>query len=634
MTLKRRISHKIFNFDLPVSYLANETRMRYRDALNIFSNQGKGETRFGRSRVNSVALPGPVMSLSFFKNSSGSRFKIAKVGEELYSIDPSGNSTLIKSGLSALTKHRGITLARGTSSRHLIALEEDGLFQFDGENFSPLGQEPPPAPSVSNIVGTVADGSYRVTLTYYSSSTGFETNAGPLSPIVSTNNQGIKVSDIPTIAENLTIDKIRIYLKNTGAVDDPVFVDEISLGTTEYDIESTPTSTQTPPLGHGTPLSGGGKYLLDFNGKVMVLGNSTFSNDALFSEEYLPDAFNDGSAPGRLALYIPDDGIVTGGAVGLYNNSVLDPFAVIFKDRSTHIYSEINGEKRFVTLSRQIGCVSHDTIQVKDGVVYFLSDQGWRVIKNGSFVIDERGNPITLGMGDIDDIFRSPGFTYEVNRSRLSDTFSVYYSALDQYITWVAEGARNDFSKAYVYEFKVGGFKPYEFASSATAACVGEDGEGVEVVFMSDSDGFIYKHSTREPREDQNGQGETVSINAFGQLVWIAGDDMDATNNFRKFMLRRLVGGGDLNLKVWINYSMDTEKNFILKGPISGFILDVSRVDVDLFGSSDRNISTDAVDVNRTCESILFGFYQNGKGLNLGLVSAQIDYSKNKMRSA
>lgn len=633
MSLKRRASDKILNFDLPVSYRVNETRMRYRDALNIFSNQGKGETRHGRSRVNLAALPGAVLSSTFFKHSNGNKYLLVKVGTEMYSIDSSGAATLVKEGLSAGTRHRGLPVARGSSSRHLVAIESDGLFQFDGVNFTQIGQEPPVAPTVATTPGAVANGTYRVALTFYSSATGFETNAGPLSPTVTTANQGIRVSGIPAVADNKTIDKVRIYLKNNASIDDPIFAAEIPLGTVTHDLIETPNSVSTPPIGHSVPLEGGGKYLLNFNGKLVVLGNSIFRDDALFSEPYIPDAFNDGTAPGRQVLFIPGDGDVTGGAIGLYNDSVLDPFIVIFKKRSTHIYSEINGEGKFATIHDKIGCVSHDTIQVIDGSVYFLSDQGWRVIRNGRFVADEKGNPITLGMGDIDDIFKSPGFTYEVNRSRMNDSFSVYYSALDQYITWVAEGARNDFSKAYVYEFNTQGFKPYEFASSATCACIGEDSEGDEVVYMGDADGFIYKHSIKEERQDEVAVGDPKDIISFGQLIWITGNDMDATHRFRKFLIRRLVGGGDLTLKVWVNYSMDNERTFTIQGPQEGFILDFSRLDIDSFGVSDRSIVSSMIDVNCTCESILFGFYQTGKGKNVGLVSAQIDYSKNRVRS-
>lgn len=637
MALKRRASKKIPDFDIPVSYLINENRMRFRDALNVFSNQGKLETRFGRSRLNSSPLfddadGTAIQSLSFFKSAAGVRYILAKVGKYLYAIDSSGASELIYYFCPEDKKHRGITLGRGESSRHIVTFGGSQMFQFDGTSFSFLGQVPPTTPpTLAAIAGSLTNASYKVCLTFYATTTGFETNAGQFSNVITTSGQALRVTAIPTGTSNHTIDKVRIYLQNTASIDGPLFAGEVNLGVTTYDITANPSSTQVPPIGQDMPFFGA-KFALDFNSKLLAFGSDQFPNDVFFSEPYTPDAFNNGSAPGRQVLYIPGDGKITAGAIGLYNNSVLDPYLVICKDRSTHIYSEIGGEPKFITLSNEIGCISHDTMKVKNGTVYFLSDQGWRVVNNGSFVLDEKGNPLTLGNGDVDDIFRSPGFTFEINRARLGDTFSVYYSALDQYITWVAEGARNDFSKAYVYEFRSGGFKPYEFASSATCACVGEDGDGAETVFMADADGIIYKHSAKETRVDEDKNGDAVIIPAFAQFAWFIDEDMDATFNYRNFLIRRLVGGGDVQLKVCVNYTMDNERTFTIKGPSSGFILDQSQIDIDEFGQNDRSVISSVLDLNTTCESIMLGFYQNEIGKNIGLVSAQLDYSQNRSK--
>ena len=64
MPLKRRASKKFRDFDLPVSFKMGEAGNKLRDALNVFSNQGRLETRFGRGRHKGLqssapwALPG------------------------------------------------------------------------------------------------------------------------------------------------------------------------------------------------------------------------------------------------------------------------------------------------------------------------------------------------------------------------------------------------------------------------------------------------------------------------------------------------------------------------------------------------------------------------------------------------
>lgn len=730
MGLKRKAAQKIRSFDLPVSYRINEARPRLRDALNVMSNQGRIETRNGRSKYNSTALSGAVLSMSFFKNAAETKYLSAKVGASIYSVSASGAHTEIKSGLSSSSVHRAINWSRGASSRQIIACGSDGLFQWNGTSFTQLGQAVPVAPSATSAAGTgtLAGFNYTVYLTYYSSSTGFETNAsqgvavkissslvvqdltyrarlsgaeGNLisitytagatagAEVVTVSNNAITVqiaaatttanqiktliersaaasvlvdvelsgtgtaaqaaaavaslsngrsvialTSIPATAANSTIDTVRIYAKETSSADDATYISEVSLGTTTYNITADSTSSQTPPLSNGAVVSGGGKYLLEFNRKLAILGNSSYPNDVIFSEEDLPDAFNDGTASGFTRLYVPGDGIITGGAVGLYNNSVLDPFMVIFKRRSTHIYSEIGGEGKFVTISSKIGCVSHDSIINKNGVIYFLSDTGWRVIENGRLVTDDNGNAMTLGMGDIDDIFKQPGYVYGLNKSALSGAFSVYYAALDQYISFVPEGSSSEFSKAYSYEFNTGGFKPYQFFGSVSCACIGEDSSGDEVVFMADSAGVIYTHSIKEARADDDTTGTDNAIQAFAMLTWMDGDDMDSSLNFRELLLRRVAGTGDITVKTWLNYTIDDiqEIAYDFANPDSGFILDESALDEGTFGD-DRTVVTARADINRTGENILIGFYQNEIGSNINLISAQLEWSRNGNRN-
>lgn len=633
MPLNLRASKKINDFDFGVSYKVNESRNRFRDALNVFSIQKRLETRHGRSRYNSTLLSGPVLSMTFFDPANSAGHLIAKVGTVLYKVAPSGAHTAIKTGLSAGTKHRGITWARGESSRHIISVEEDGLFQWDGTTFTELGSDPPSGHTVATTTGSLSNSTYKVHLTFYSSTTGFETNSSASSS-VATSSQGIRISNFPATVTNATLDKFRVYLQNVTSGALPVYVTELPLGTTTYDITSNPTSTETTPLAHARPLAGGGKYFTEFNRKLVYAGNEDYKNDVYFSEIDLPDAFNDGTGDNRVVLYASGDGEITGLTTGLYNNSVLDPYLVIFKRRSIEVYSEIGGESRNSVISRSVGCVSNETIQVINGNIMFLSDQGWRLIENGRLVADEKGRPVTLGLGDIDDLFTQPGFSYEVNRSQLHNAFSVYYSTLDQYMTWISEGASTDFTKTYSYELKTAGFKPYEFLTPSTCACVGVTTNGNEVVYMADADGAIYGHSTQESRSDEDSDGVKNNINAFAIMAWLDGEDMEASYNFREIITRRLAGRGTLTARSSVNFSADTvgdDMQFL--GPESGFTLDEDNLDEGSFGEDERTIVTARADINQSGENLMIGFYQNLMDQNIALVSVQIDFSKNGNRN-
>jgi hypothetical protein len=626
MPLQRRATNQFRNFNIGVNYKVYDTGNTMRDAKNVCTIQDRLVTRYGYSRFNAVAFDEAITSMSFFKNSD-TVYRLTKSGTTLYDAKATGAHTSVKTGLTAGIKHRALTF----NGRHIVACGNDGLFSWNGTTFTQLGQSAPTTLTAAIASGgslTTGD-NYQAAITFYASTVGFESNA-QLSGIVSASGTDLRValSDIPATASNDLVDRVRIYLKNVSDNSNFLFIDEINLGTTTYNIDNESTSTQTPPTTNAAPLSGGGKYLTTFNERLVVAGNNNFKNDVFFSEPNLPDAFDDTDT--ARTLNIPEDGDITGLATGLFNDSQLDPYLVIFKKNSTHVYSEIGGSLKFVTIDNRVGCVSHDTIIVRRGSVYFLSDRGWRVIFNGSIYKAEKSNNATLSNGDIDDIFTSKGFVYEVNRSQLVNAFSAYYPTLEQYITWIAEGSNNSFSKQYCYELELDKFKPYEFTISATCATASEDVSGNPCVMFGDSGGYIYKHSIEENKVDVNPANESAAIDAFAQFSWNPTEgDFDASYNFREFIIRAITGG-DITVKAWrdFNLSENKEYTYSFPDPISGFILDESFLDVDVF-SDGRAIVQARNDINMTGKVLLLSVYQNSLTESMELLSAQVDFSKN-----
>ena len=626
---------KLNNFNVPVSYRIHDNSGKFIDARNVNSVQDRLDTRFGTSRFNTVSLGGKVQSLSSFVKSDGTQYTIAKVGTELISVSQTGAHTVIKSGLSASSVHRGVT----GNNRHIIAIGNDGLFSWNGTTFTQLGQAKPSGATlgVSSGGSLVTANSYKVAISFYASSIGFETNVFESTPITTTApNLQINVSAIPVTAANALIDKAYIYLKNVTADSEYLFAGEVDLGTTTFLISEPPSSTQTIETTHDIPGANGGtggKYLTNFNSKLVYAGNSVFQNEVYFSEPNLPDAFN--SLDTATVLPIPGQGPVTGLAVGLFGDSVLDPFLAIFKGKSTRVYSEIGGIPKMVVLSEEIGCVSFETITVKNGVLYFLSEEGWRAIADGRFVTNPQGEAITLGNGDIDDIFQASGYVYEVNRQGMAGAFSVYYPTLDQYITWVSEGTNNAYSKAYVYEFNIGGFKPYDFADNATCATLGENSSGRDQVLLGTNNGFILKHSIMENRSDVDADNVETAINAFAVLPWMPEDgDFDATYSFRELVLRAVTSEGALTVKTYLDYNLSTvaSVDYNFTDPSSGFTLDISELDTGILNDG-RTIVTARADINRVGETLAIGFYQAIIGVNIGLISMQVDSNKNGNRN-
>lgn len=630
MTLKNRTLQLFKKLNMPVSYRVLDQN-HLMDGRNIFNGKDVTETRHGIKGYNATSLGASILSASFFKDTSSNRYKLAKVGTVIYKVNPTGANTSIKTGLSATTKHRGVTL----NNRHIIAVGSDGLFSYNGTLFTQLGQAPPTTGTATIAAGgSLTDvKNYKAGLTFYSSATGFESNVYESNQVTTASpNQQIDMTLIPATAANTTIDKVRVYLKNVSDASAYLFIREIDLGTTTTSITAVATSTQIPPTTNAPPLSGGGKYLTTFGKKLVYAGNSSFPNDVFFSEEYLPDAYDDTST--ATILNIDGQGPITGIATGFYNQDNLSPYLVIFKKTSTTIYSELGGSPVQVVLDSFVGCVSHDTIKTRNGIIYFMSENGWYAIKDGAFIKDQKGMPRSLGDGAIDDAFSRAGWTNELNSTQYENFFSVYYPTLKHYITFIAEGANNRFSKAYQFEEDINGFRVMTFRVPLSCACEGEDDTGAQCVFIGDTSGKLYTYSVKNERHDENELGTEQSIPVQIILPAIDPDDDSVTCNWKSMILKAFVSDTPIQVYAYPTYSFQTSYSGEFDFPDSGigFTLDVSILDEDILGD-ERSPSSDAVELNITGEVLVLAITQDVADSNIALISAQIDYNKNRNRN-
>ena len=624
MPLHKRAQKKFRDFNIPVSYNVG-AQNRMNDAANVCTIQKVLETRHGISPFNATAFTTP-KSISFFEESDGTKHVVVKDGTTLYSANATGAHTTLKTGLTAGTKHRAVTVG----DRHIIFIETDGLFSWDGTTFTQLGQAPLGAVTVaaSGSGNTLTASDYQVAITAYSSTLGFESNIGTSSSVVTVSSgQQIDVSAIPTSADNGFIDKKRIYVRdftNNGAW---LFWDEVSLATTTETIDANPTSSQEPPTKNAAPIAGGGKFPVIFGQSVAYMGNDTFKSDVFISEPYLPDGF-DSSSTSR-TFKAAGNGPGTGLGVGYFNGDNQNPYLVAFKRNTIELYTEISGFPEQVVISNEIGCVSHDTIRTIGGDVFFLSTQGWHVIRNGRLQ-KEKNKPATLDQGDIRDIFSRPGFAYELNKANMSNFFSVYYPTLDQYLTFVSEGASNEIAKAYNFEFEIGGFRPYTFSKNFVDAVLGQDASGEDIVYLLSDDGYVFTHSVNETQgTDQDENAAETAISAFCELYWITGDDMEASYNFGSFILRAYNQTNNVTVEYFINYDSQssTSQAFTFAGTNLGFVLDVSKLDEGVFDS--RQIIRYVGEVLKSAQSILIKISKSQTGESMQLLEGQLDVNKN-----
>lgn len=641
MPLNKRAIFKIDEFDFGLSYRLDEKRKSFREAKNVMLNKKRLEKRYGIAPQSESppAFSNP-QSLSYLKRSNGSRSFLIKDAASFLRISEDGQDTfgVGLSSLSQLGRHRSITL----NDRSIIA-DTNGLFQFDGVTMNTLGSTPPIVPTISVQTGggSIDAGNYRVKTTFYSSVTGYESNPSPQSNEVTiVAGQFVRVFNTSNSNPNTTIDKIRIYIKRSTQVD-YLFALEVPLAQANSDVLSNSLSSQVPPDNSDLPPTGGVKYLAEFNGKLVISGIEQYPNEFWMSNQDDPESFDNGGV--RFAL--SGDGPITGMQTGFFSDSVMDPYLVIFKKNKTFVYSEIGEQPRLVELDARIGCASHDTIVVRNGDVYFMSEFGFYGISNGK-IIKKDGDPYPLGGGLIDDIFTEREFDKKLNRSKFSDFFSVYYQTQDLYVTWVTEGSGQYFNKAYAFHFALDGFTEWYFPINFVFSIVGEDSSGNETIFTPSvipASGFqsncihqINKNNIFKdryfPQDSVLATEQAIEVN--GVINWKDGGDYDSSFNFRELLIRAPRNQQDITVNSWVNYTLknQTSKTYTLPDPDGTFTLDVSQLDVGILGEG-RDVVTSRNDLNLCGESILIGFYQNTIDANIVVCSMQLNFSKNGNRN-
>lgn len=640
MTLRDGISKINTTFKKGVNYRSGNIGEDLFDSLNLVLIQNKITTRPGKLKYSVKSLGSGIISLSQFIDQDSNRKLIAKSGPVLYADDGTGNFNLsgIKTNLTEGIKHDAVTI----NGRHIIALGSDGLFSYNGTTFAALGISTlPTAPTIADTgAGDLAAKDYSCRLTYVASGIGFESNGGSISATVNIEGE-ITVSDIPTSTHPL-VNKVYVYLKNETDGGDYYYIGSVNNGTASFVFNDEITSTQIPPTTNAAPISGGGKYLTIYNTRLVYAGNDNYKNDIFFCNPDEPDGCDDTST--ALRLYAPENGDVTAIATGLFSDSELNQYLVIFKKRSTHVYYEdLSGHGSFTTIDKKIGCVSHKTIHIKDGDVYFLSEMGWRRIKNG------RMDSNTLAKGNIDDIFKTQGETFSVNKQNLSNAYSTYYGDLDSYMTWISEGTSTSFSKCYNYHFDINGFLPLSIPCSS--AVTGENNNGEEVVFLGDNDGYVYHYNIKNERhddgtvasfvldvsrldEDELEQAIESSIPVQMFQNWQPEADFSVSYNFRNLHIGAISDidavSNDLTIQAYVGFKRQVGYSDLLDltAVESGFTLDISRLDVDVLADSRARIRG-TIDLNKTGQNIMIGLSQDRKDATLQLLEWQLEFSAN-----
>jgi hypothetical protein len=380
----------------------------------------------------------------------------------------------------------------------------------------------------------------------------------------------------------------------------------------------------------------GGNHLSVFDNRLVVF----YDNEVWFSKKDsvgapIPEVPHIKLLPGEINSTqggIEGDGIITGGATGFYNNSMMEPYLVIFKRNSCTIYSEINGSPKLVLISKNVGCVSAETIEIVNGDIFFLSEFGFVTISNGKIIVDDQGNPVILGDQDIGSIFSDTGFYNELNKTMMESFHSIYDQRLKQYLTFVSEGSDSDIKKVLPFHLETKGFARWEILPSAICSTYGPDESGRSTIFLGCSDG-IYSMSYENDRKDSvPSTSEFIKIPAHVIFTWLSGGDYDATYNFYEFCLETINAIQDLAVSAAINFTQNYESIETIENEMEGFELDVDMLGIAGL-ADERLVKRYRVDLHRTGINIAIKVAINSDLGNLQLISSQIHFNKNGNRN-
>jgi hypothetical protein len=211
---------------------------------------------------------------------------------------------------------------------------------------------------------------------------------------------------------------------------------------------------------------------------------------------------------------------------------------VIFKRKSVWVGSGDfvgSAQTTFHKVLDGIGCASPRSVQVVDGVIYFLSDDGIRVYTGGtqSPLISEPINGLLVAESSWNE-FGDDISKFRVNRASLERACSAVYRKLGQYRLWVETDTQGQNNTCFVYHYPTKAWT-IDVGNNAISATTTISNDGTEYLLSGDSLGLVVawdRGQTDWTATKVVGQELVVRAVAAYHALWVMGPvefpDMDA----------------------------------------------------------------------------------------------------------
>jgi len=308
-----------------------------------------------------------------------------------------------------------------------------------------------------------------------------------------------------------------------------------------------------------------GRYIASYNNQLFISGNLDNPNLAYFSDVGKPESFY--LAIGNLRLQSPNGDKITGLK---QNNEVM----AVFERRAIHI---ITGDIpnlliRVETITKDVGCASHGTIQEVRGQLYFLSDRGVYSLVSGQLPkeISTRVEPLFDISSTVDDPELVP---------ILKRAIAVNHREKEQYIVFIPAESQlaganyaNDFSVVVTQDYYRGAWLKWDNMNMAAGAVIFNDrlffSEKRNSVAFGRIANYLYSQNNRGDAWDYNDDTEPTFFSY--SSAWY---HLNEPSVFKKYNRFKLFGSEDTDFNQYL-VNISIEKDFLDDSVIGQFDID------------------------------------------------------------
>lgn len=238
--------------------------------------------------------------------------------------------------------------------------------KYDGTSWTNFGiAAPGTAPTLAAGAAGTPNGTYQCRVTFFNSSTGTESSAGPTSANQAVASQILAVSAIPTSADTQVTSR-KIYIRNTVTQTNFYLAGTISDNvTTTFNFNAADSTLITlgPDTAENDRPPSGIKYLASHRGRVFAADDTTL----YYSKPNKPENFD----PDFAEPIFPSDGQKITGIHAAHD------ILLIFKTNALYgLFGDSPNDWVVRLIDPDVGCTSFRSIRSVEGRTFWWSEQG------------------------------------------------------------------------------------------------------------------------------------------------------------------------------------------------------------------------------------------------------------------